>query len=275
MSEEILSEIDTEDLTQMPVSQIRQAQYRDGDLRPWIQAVRSGVKPACSSGSKSHLSFSRQFDRLKLVRGVLYRETTIQDETRLQLVLPSEWINRVLHMLHNDVGHPGRDRTISLIRDRFFWPRMAGDVENWVRTAAGCVRFKTQGSHRAPLVNIQTTQPLELVCMDFLQLDVAKGGIQYVLVITDHFTRYAMAIPTRNMTAKTTADAFMNNFVRHYGLQGLQNRRNIWLPTGQPAWKIWLPNIFYWLPNIFSYNFDRKHSAKSRSKSILFHTKIQ
>ncbi len=121
-------------------------------------------------------------------------------------------------MLHNDVGHPGRDRTISLIRDRFFWPRMAGDVENWVKSCGRCVRFKTQGSHRAPLVNIQTTHPLELVCMDFLQLDVAKGGIQYVLVITDHFTRYALAIPTRNMTAKTTADTFMNNFVRHYGL---------------------------------------------------------
>ncbi|MES9879749.1 MAG: DDE-type integrase/transposase/recombinase, partial [Sedimenticola sp.] len=54
--------------------------------------------------------------------------------------------------------------------------------------------------------------------MDFLQLDVAKGGCQYVLVITDHFTRFAQAIPTRNMTAKTTADAFLNNFVRHYGL---------------------------------------------------------
>ncbi len=54
--------------------------------------------------------------------------------------------------------------------------------------------------------------------MDFLQLDVAKGGCQYVLVITDHFTRYAQAIPTRNMTAKTTADVFLNLFVRNYGL---------------------------------------------------------
>ena len=36
--------------------------------------------------------------------------------------------------------------------------------------------------------------------------------------MTDHFTRYAIAIPTRNQTAKTTAEAFFNNFVVHYGL---------------------------------------------------------
>ncbi len=120
--------------------------------------------------------------------------------------------------LHDDVGHPGRERTLSLLRDRFYWPGMSTAVENYVKNCGRCIRFKTQGTHRAPLVNIQTTQPLELVCMDFLQLDVAKGGCQYVLVITDHFTRYAQAIPTRNMTAKTTADAFVNHFVRHYGL---------------------------------------------------------
>ena len=39
-----------------------------------------------------------------------------------------------------------------------------------------------------------------------------------MLVITDHFTRYAIAVPTKNSTAKTTAEAFFNNFVIHYGL---------------------------------------------------------
>ena len=37
-------------------------------------------------------------------------------------------------------------------------------------------------------------------------------------MITDHFTKYAVAIPTRNQTTKTTAEAFYNNVVLHHGL---------------------------------------------------------
>jgi transposase InsO family protein len=53
--------------------------------------------------------------------------------------------------------------------------------------------------------------------MDFLGLETSKGGYQYILVITDHFTKYALAVPTKNTTARTTAEAFLNNFVVHYG----------------------------------------------------------
>ncbi len=38
------------------------------------------------------------------------------------------------------------------------------------------------------------------------------------MVLTYHFTKYALAIPTRNQTAKTTAEAIYNNFIIHYGI---------------------------------------------------------
>ena len=133
-------------------------------------------------------------------------------------MLLARYIPEVLKSLHSDVGHPGRDRTLSLLRDRFYWTGMPDDVDDWFKRCPRCIRRKTPANSRAPLVSVVTTQPLELVCVDFLTLETSKGGSQHVLVITKHFTHYAQVIPTRNMSAKTTAEAIFNNFIVHYGM---------------------------------------------------------
>jgi len=51
-----------------------------------------------------------------------------------------------------------------------------------------------------------------------LSLEPSKGDIGNVLVITDHYTKYAVAIPTRNQTAKTTAEALYNQFIVKFGI---------------------------------------------------------
>ena len=67
--------------------------------------------------------------------------------------------------------------------------------------------------------------------MDFLTLENSKGGFGNILVITGHFTKYAVAIPTRNQTART-ADTFYNivNFgipARIHSDQGANFESNI------------------------------------------------
>ncbi|PIK48693.1 hypothetical protein BSL78_14457 [Apostichopus japonicus] len=58
---------------------------------------------------------------------------------------------------------------------------------------------------------------MELVCMDYLSLEQSKGGYENILVVTDHFTKYAQAFPTRDQTARTTARVLFDNFFVHYG----------------------------------------------------------
>ena len=192
------------------------AQDMDPIISPMAKYVKDGRKPTVAEVGPTPLL--RQFCHLRLKDGVLYREVTISDDRKLQLVLPSAHTNIVLEALHNDMGHPGKDRTLSLLRDRFYWPGMDKDVEEWIEQCGRCIRRKTPANQRAPLVSITTQFPLELVCMDFLTLEQSKGGHQNILVITDHFTRYAQAIPTRNQTARTTAQALFDNFIVHYGI---------------------------------------------------------
>ena len=62
------------------------------------------------------------------------------------------------------------------------------------------------------------THPLELVHLDFLCLEPGKGQEENVLVITDHFTRYAQAFVTRTQTAQTMVKTLWDKFIVHYGL---------------------------------------------------------
>jgi hypothetical protein len=210
----------------------RRTQSSDAALAVIIRHLRNGTRLDRSTHQEDTeiAALMKHFQHFKLKRGVLYRITSIQGQEHQQLVLPKKCRLSALRSLHDDVGHPGRDRTMYLIRERFFWPGMNKDVEEHVRRCGRCIRRKSDVNVRAPLVSIETSQPLELVCMDFLTLEQSRGGQQHILVVTDHFTKYAQAYPTKNMTAKTTADVFFRNFVVIYGLPRTMGYQEEFIP---------------------------------------------
>lgn len=163
-----------------------------------------------------HTSLEKK-DRLEFHGGILYRRRNSAGKTIYQLVLPEKFHQDVLKSLHDDLGHMGIDRTLDLVRNRFYWPKMASDVEQRVRVCGRCIRRKVPPEKAAPLVNVSTTRPLQLVCMDFLTLEPDRSNTKDVLVITDHFTKYALAIPTPNQKAKTVAKCLWEQFICHYG----------------------------------------------------------
>ena len=124
-----------------------------------------------------------------------YTDNSSSKKVLWQLVVPKAYRARALAGCHDDVGHQGRMRTIKCSR---------------------CLRRKTT-PQVAPLQPIYVTQLLELVHMDYLSLEPSKGNIENFLVITDHFTRYALAYPSKKQTAQATARILWNNFICHYG----------------------------------------------------------
>ncbi|KAK3516859.1 hypothetical protein QTP70_027085 [Hemibagrus guttatus] len=135
-----------------------------------------------------------------------------------QIVLPRKYLQLVLKELHEEMGHQGVEHTLSLIRDRFYWPHMRGDVEHYVTKVCSCLKHKRPNKvMRARLVNIVTTYPFELVSVDFLHLEGCKGGYEYILVLMYHFTRYAQAYACKNKSAKTAAEKIFGDFVLRHG----------------------------------------------------------
>ncbi|KAI7789521.1 hypothetical protein IRJ41_008311 [Triplophysa rosa] len=146
--------------------------------------------------------------------GVLRRRTS----RREQLLLPKAYHPLVFKELHQDMGHLGVERTLDLIRERFYWPQMSKDVEHFVTRVCECLKKRKPNKQtRAPLLPIQTTYPFQLVSIDFLHLEKCKHGYEYILVVMDHFTRFAQAYATRNKMAKTVADKIFNDFALKFG----------------------------------------------------------
>ena len=61
----------------------------------------------------------KTFNKLVCDNGILYGQVKTDDKERRQLVITESIVPHVLHSLHNDLGHPGRDKTMVLARDRF------------------------------------------------------------------------------------------------------------------------------------------------------------
>ena len=75
-----------------------------------------------------------------------------------------------------------------------------------------------------PLQPIIANQSMELVYMDFLSIEPSKENVENVLVITDHFTRYAQAYPSKSQTAQATAKMLWEN-----SLDTMASLRNFYL----------------------------------------------
>lgn len=197
---------------------LRRAQEQDEAIGPAVQALKHGHWPEVSTNFELS-RFKRETGKLSMNDGLLYRiSKRPSGEMVSQLVLPREFRKMVMQAMHDDLGHLGQERTIDLLRSRFFWPKMSVDVEEHIRNCGECVAHKTPARRAAPLHQIVSHGPMDLVCMDFLSMEPDSKGISNILVVTDHFTRYAQAFPTKSQKAQVVAKVLVEKYFVHYGL---------------------------------------------------------
>ena len=105
--------------------------------------------------------------------------------------------------------------------ERFWWPMMAEDCHAIVRGWPRCQAFEEEVP-RAPLCPIRAYAPLELVHLDYTSIESTvelnkPPMVKNVLVMTDHFMRYALAVVMKDQTTKMVAKVFYECFTAVFG----------------------------------------------------------
>lgn len=200
-------------------AELQHHQRADPVIGPVVKVLEAGeeVNPSLGSDSLEFKLLLMEWKRLELKNGLLYRARQSDDDIFYQFVVPKSLRPTILQCLHDDMGHMGLERTLDLVRSRFYWPKMAVDLESKIKTCGRRVRRKTPPEKSAPLVNIQTARHMELVCTDYLSLEPDSHNTKDILVITDHFTKYAVALPTKDQKATTVAKSLWEHYFVHYG----------------------------------------------------------
>ena len=212
--------------TQMIVHKISRDDWRtekenDPIIGPVIDVIKSKkISKDMFSNESRRLLHSRS--HLLFRCGSLYRKVfdgQLQ-ENKFQFIPPQLYWKQALEACHENMGHLGIERATALLKDCFYWPSIAKDVEEHIKSCPRCLRFKTQ-PEKAESNPIIATRPLELVHIDYLTIeapaDSKSGKDVNVLIITDHFTRYAQAHITSSQKAPVVAKTLWDQFFVHYG----------------------------------------------------------
>ena len=207
------------------VKDIKKHQYTDRNLKKIMELKTSSSKKPprklIASETREVKTLWGLWESLVLQNGILYYRWFCEyDETsNLLMVAPSKLRQDIFKELHvkRIAGHFGRNRTLSAIRKRFFWPGMSRQISLWTKECEICQR-KNQGFAKSPLQQFPTYAPLDRVAIDILECPLSDNGNQYVIVVGDYFTKWVECFPVPDHTALTVADKLSNEFITRFGV---------------------------------------------------------
>ncbi|KAK3541689.1 hypothetical protein QTP86_000757 [Hemibagrus guttatus] len=137
--------------------------------------------------------------------------------------IPRAQRSSLLHSTHASLGtgHPGIQGTLSLLRQRFWWPGMASDVQRYVQGCQECAISKNpRHLPSGKLLPLPVpNRPWSHLGVDFMTDLPASRGYTCVLVIIDRFSKSCRLVPLPGPpTAFDTAECLFNHVFRYFGL---------------------------------------------------------
>ena len=200
---------------------IRQLQDENKDLSAVRRIVERGSPPTVQERrelTQFGQRLLRHLPRLRISDSLLCRVIQRPAGEIRQVILPPSVQQQGMQLSHELRGHQGPERTLAQLQERCFWPGMSADVFNHCRSCPRCqvAKAPTSGVQHPP-GHLVAHAPLEIVAIDFTRLEMSRDGYEDVLVITDVFTKWVVAVPVKDQSAETVVRLLIDEWILNFG----------------------------------------------------------
>ena len=148
-----------------------------------------------------------------LFRIDMQKDKDVDKGNSFLLVIPEKYEPIIFNTYHDSLlaGHQGPYCTVMTIRQKFFIHNLMNKVKKYIEACHTCLKTKPKYMKNQPICS---RIPVDYTSMQDLSIDIkmmpqAFGGYHLLLVITCDQTNFTIAVPLRDRTAQTVAEALI------------------------------------------------------------------
>lgn len=164
-----------------------------------VAAVSQGAEDEWYGSMKqSVLENPDDFVDFRVTNGQLFKFVSTNDSPydhryEWKIVVPLGDRESIITTNHDDAMHLGYEKTLSRVRQRFYWPKMAKDIRQYVQNCGICKEVKGVTVPVVPKMGEMRVadHPWQIIAVDFIgPLPRSKKGNQHLLVVVDLFSKW-------------------------------------------------------------------------------------
>jgi len=150
---------------------------------------------------------------------VLYEEVLFKNDTKghspWRACLPASLQERMILETHRHYGHYGAEKVFHVLAEHFVFHNMRRKIRKCLASCDVCQKAKVcNRPSKGEMCPILPTARAELVALDLYgPLPRGRGGVKYILVLVDVFTKYVKLYALKCATTNACLNRILNDYV--------------------------------------------------------------
>jgi hypothetical protein len=133
-----------------------------------------------------------------------------------QLCIPKAFRLKLMESIHN-ISHFSFLKCYLTERQKSYWPGMATEMNIYTKSCLVCQQIKTSPKPHYPMKGIPARCLFQCLQIDYHEIRTPKrempGEYRYVLITIDNYSQFVTLLPSKDMTAQTSAKLIMDNTI--------------------------------------------------------------